>query len=800
MNNGGFPMKIFSRDGLFAVLRKRLLGMFAAVFAVLFLSATASAATLEILSESYTEKIISKGVKQYNYSLYTANGPLKYTVVAADLNMSHLGIKPLYSDRGIKNLVNTKILASQNGALAAINADFFAWNYSLAGTGSPLGAVIDNGKIISTPLNDFSANSLMEDHDGRISLGFLNHHTYVVSEKNGLTHDIACINKYDQMLSMCMYDSGWGESFESIYDGICKVVVESDGKVSAVTGEIGSIKIPQGGYVLTCLADRKAFGFVSENIEVGDSLSVNTVTNIDYSRLKSAVGGGTLLLANGKFTEITHGSSGRHPRSAVGTDSTGKILYLVAVDGRQSSSVGATLEELAQIMLRSGAENAMNLDGGGSTTLVSRDIETQTVTLANNPSDNYLRPVSSAIGVTQKVTPLTGKLSNIKLTTDQNAKNVFKNTSLNINVRGYDEYYNEVAIDKSNIDFIVEGAGGIFEGTDFIPYEAGMSKITAVIDGIKSTVYVKVLDKPSRLYFNSKQLDLSSSDVGWVILYGVDSGGYEAPINIRRLSQQQISCPDFADIGDYCLVKNGSGEGLLSVKIGTVTAHLGVSTLGKFSLNVPSGAVEDDEKMYYDTDKNSYRINFLGAGTPGTLLHRLVLGREIEMSNDEAEVTVFSGSTDGIPAERIKNSLVASDDFSQRYIGGNLFITLDGSDGSLGSGSKASQWLEMRKALENSEASNVFVVLTHSIDSISSADERSAFEAVLEEYAFNGKNIFVLSPGDESVCKPKNGVRYFLVGRNALDFVQNSGKNSGYLSVSLSDGDFSYCFRNSFLL
>jgi hypothetical protein len=82
----------------------------------------------------------------------------------------------------------------------------------------------------------------------------------------------------------------------------------------------------------------------------------------------------------------------RHPRTAVARDRAGRVLF-VTVDGRQPGvSVGMTLEELARLLLEFDAAEAINLDGGGSTTMV---IDGKVV---NSPSDREgERPVSDAI-------------------------------------------------------------------------------------------------------------------------------------------------------------------------------------------------------------------------------------------------------------------------------------------------------------------------------------------------------------------------------------------------------------------
>ena len=85
-------------------------------------------------------------------------------------------------------------------------------------------------------------------------------------------------------------------------------------------------------------------------------------------------------------------SAARHPRSAIGTSDGGRILWLIAVDGRQPASVGMTLVELAALMRELGITEGLNLDGGGSTALWVAG------TVRNRPSDPAgERPVGNAV-------------------------------------------------------------------------------------------------------------------------------------------------------------------------------------------------------------------------------------------------------------------------------------------------------------------------------------------------------------------------------------------------------------------
>ena len=91
-------------------------------------------------------------------------------------------------------------------------------------------------------------------------------------------------------------------------------------------------------------------------------------------------------------------AAARHPRSAVGITRGGDTLLLVAVDGRQAASVGMSLGELAAAMIGLGAWDALNLDGGGSTTLVVGD------SVVNSPSDpTGERAVGDVLLVTRAV-------------------------------------------------------------------------------------------------------------------------------------------------------------------------------------------------------------------------------------------------------------------------------------------------------------------------------------------------------------------------------------------------------------
>jgi len=129
-----------------------------------------------------------------------------------------------------------------------------------------------------------------------------------------------------------------------------------------------------------------------------NALSFNNKPN----RVHSAISGDRMLVLKGEIVPDLGGGE-VEPRTAVGTNRNGRYLYLVVVDGRQPFySEGATLTELAQLLIDQGAFVAMNLDGGGSSTMVIEGDDGKPKIL-NSPIDHYIpgteRPVGTHLGI-----------------------------------------------------------------------------------------------------------------------------------------------------------------------------------------------------------------------------------------------------------------------------------------------------------------------------------------------------------------------------------------------------------------
>jgi hypothetical protein len=134
-------------------------------------------------------------------------------------------------------------------------------------------------------------------------------------------------------------------------------------------------------------------------IAPGASLKISTATLPELHGVKTAIGGGPTLVRHGKAQQW-NGNQPRHPRTAIGWNATN--LFLVQVDGRQGRlSVGMSFPELAEYMVKLGCDEAMNLDGGGSSTLWAFG------QVMNSPCYGHERDTANALVIIRKPQPQT---------------------------------------------------------------------------------------------------------------------------------------------------------------------------------------------------------------------------------------------------------------------------------------------------------------------------------------------------------------------------------------------------------
>ena len=278
-------------------------------------------------------------------------------------------------------------LLERDEAIAGINGGFF----DIYDTGAPLGVGVDRQLgFLHASLHTWN-NAFYFTPDGVPRIG----RRLVQAQVDQFPQmEITNVNSPRvRHASIGIYNPAWGRtSGYSITDGQRKnvrMVVIQDGRVAANRTTLNSGKLIRG----SVLVGRGPGAAQLKQMVVGSLASVRWSLQGNPAM---AISGEKILLKKGRRT--VENDSELHPRTAVGIDrDTGRILLLV-IDGRQKSSRGYTLVELARMMKSLGAEDALNLDGGGSSTMVGAG-KGGLVKVLNSPSDGQQRHIPDGIGV-----------------------------------------------------------------------------------------------------------------------------------------------------------------------------------------------------------------------------------------------------------------------------------------------------------------------------------------------------------------------------------------------------------------
>jgi len=300
---------------------------------------------------------------------------------------ANVSLVPALANGRVVGRERTSAIARRNGAIAAVNGGFFHPD------GDPAGCLMIGGELISEPIPERTCMGITRD--GGILFDRLRFEGSVSSGEASLPLD--GINRARRDGEAILYTPRYHTSTLTDPNGAEAVIV--GGVVQEVLDGRGNSAIPPAGYVLSGSGPKRRW--ILENLRPGAVVNLSfrflpTSGDPRWTGVVHMVGGGPRLLAGGQYV----GGEGfadqftrrRHPRTAVGLTRTGRILLLV-VDGRQPDhSLGMTLPELAALLFRLGATDALNLDGGGSSTLVVGG------RVVNSPSDETgERPVADAL-------------------------------------------------------------------------------------------------------------------------------------------------------------------------------------------------------------------------------------------------------------------------------------------------------------------------------------------------------------------------------------------------------------------
>jgi hypothetical protein len=307
-------------------------------------------------------------------------------------------------------IVDTEIvpdIAARHGAIAAINAGFF-----LIPSGDPAGIYKLRGQLVSDTKRPRGALGTVHDASGlRLLFGrvaaTMNLRVPRRARPDAVV-EIAGVDTTRQRGKLMLFTPAYHQHTDTPATGLEWVLQGKPLRVTSAPLSTGKTPIPRDGYVLSFGGTRPPPTLQSLRIGTRVELDTNYAavdgSEGDWEKADAIVGGAGLLLRDGqivndwKVEQLSQAfAETRHPRTLVGTHPDGSI-WLVTVDGRQPKlSAGMSLSELRALAQRLGLRNALNLDGGGSTTMwVAGKI-------VNSPSDAAgPRKVSDALVVTRR--------------------------------------------------------------------------------------------------------------------------------------------------------------------------------------------------------------------------------------------------------------------------------------------------------------------------------------------------------------------------------------------------------------
>ncbi len=294
------------------------------------------------------------------------------------------GMAKMLSDSGYK-------------VLAAINSDFFEDDGEVINNMISEGDFVKAVKFTDSKYNPFVNSQFAVTFNNQLLIEqfVFNGNIFL---PDGSIEEINRINSKPDSNSFSLYNSYQGNNTPAEPDKwrevefVLKPIGNNLDTLFFVIDNVfegGNNQIPGKGFILS--SNNNGSYYLERELSEKDTVRILLRYNPRYSALRTLAGGWPRLVADGKNTVKSDSSiegifpgfsTTKHPRTGIGFSKDSSTIYFITVDGRQESSSGISLEDFADFMISEGVYQGLNLDGGGSTTMV---INSKVV---NNPSDS----------------------------------------------------------------------------------------------------------------------------------------------------------------------------------------------------------------------------------------------------------------------------------------------------------------------------------------------------------------------------------------------------------------------------
>ncbi|MCK9311209.1 MAG: phosphodiester glycosidase family protein [Bacteroidales bacterium] len=451
---------------------------------------------VEYKVDTFSYRVIGPGTTQTSLAL---QGPVNLRVfyMTVDMTDPNVNLKLIMGkDNLTSNVTVPNMPASHSDSMniyfAGVNADF------IGGMG-PVGTTIVNGEFYKS-YKGSGWYAFGIDKDKKLCSG-APYTTFKLVSPNAGQASIKAVNGIRSDNELILYTSRKGTSTGTKGNGVEVGAIPVDGPLKsegatkmrvtvAPVKNIGNMSIPDGGFVLS------GTGFTADIIEkmqLGEEFEVTPTIyfdNVIKTGITDMCGGCPMLLQGSKILE-TQGLLDhlvyREPRTAIGYNSDGTKVILLVVDGRQTGiSVGVPSKDLAAIMLNLGCTEALNFDGGGSSTFYVKELG-----VINTPSEGSLRAVKNGLFIT---TPFTKDKVIAKIRFSDYAKKVEYDSCYLPVVYGYNAQGMLINTNVEGIKLSCDQELGVVQedGISVLCNGTGSHTLTASLGELTSSIQVTI--------------------------------------------------------------------------------------------------------------------------------------------------------------------------------------------------------------------------------------------------------------------------------------------------------------------
>ncbi|MDO4281853.1 MAG: stalk domain-containing protein [Peptococcaceae bacterium] len=520
------------------------------------------------------EEGIAPGVIHESYSWKTNYGPIVFEALKCDLNNPNLDLR-LVAGRGeYTERATVSAMAQNTNATAMLNGDFF----NMALEGAPIGPSIVNGSLASSPAVIQGIYSLGISGENVASIEAMSYNGSVTAQ-DGASFPIDGLNKTyywhdpsgaeSHTNTIQMYNDMWGSRSRG-HANNTEVLVNADGIVEQISeGKTFPWEVPDTKTILQ--VNGTAETFIKAHCPIGSKLSIVSQVLPDKN-WKFLVGGHALLVDNGAvvpYTKDLNALAGIRARTAAGVSADGKTLWFVCAEGRTGRSVGAHLSTLGYFMQSLGASRAVNLDGGGSTTMVLKHYMQDNYSTVIAPEGNgMMRPVVNGIGIYNSA-PI-GPVAGYDVTGPEEMV-VGETVGFTIS-NATDNNYHKLAVNAG--DYSITSVNGMGGSTGL--YYLGLKPGTETLrftekNGATHERTIRILGEEgfTKLRLEADQFAVSDGNTLHLRLYGTKKDGSEVRLDPRVATWQLDGFAGSAESGTITVDSVGDAMG------GTVTASIG---------------------------------------------------------------------------------------------------------------------------------------------------------------------------------------------------------------------------------